>query len=113
MPKLSLLDYFTSRGQQRALESYGRFATGTAWSVPMKMDLYDLSREAFTVAGSLPAFQNIYDNLVSYWQVFRPHRAGECWDAASIFDNIRREMSGFGYTDGASLLTLVQDKRHS
>ena len=55
MPKASLQDFFRKHGQQRALQAYGEFATGSAWSVPMKMDLYELSREAFAGAGGVSA----------------------------------------------------------
>jgi hypothetical protein len=109
----ALKDYFTTLGQRRALEAYSEFAKGTAWSVPLKMDLYDLSREAFTATGSLPAFERIYNNLVSYWQVFRPHGADECWNAAQIFEAVRRELVGFDHASGVSLANFDNDKRHS
>jgi hypothetical protein len=111
--KLALKDYFTKQGQQRALEAYSGFAKGTAWSVPLKMDLYDLSREAFSGAGSLGAFEHIYNNLASYWQVFRPHGADECWDAARTFEVIRREFNEFDYASGTSLTNLNGDKKHA
>ena len=110
MAKQALQDYFTKHGQQRALEAYSEFAMGTAWSVPLKMDLYDLSREAFSGAGSLQAFERIYNNLVSYWQVFRPHGGEECWDAARIFETVRRELAGFDYSSGVSLASFMGDK---
>jgi hypothetical protein len=109
----TLKDYFTASGQRRALVAYADFEKGSAWSVPLKMDLYDLSREAFATTGSLLAFARIYDNLVSYWQVFRPHGAAECWDAARIFEAIRRELAGFDHANGVSLMNFDNDKRHS
>lgn len=109
----SLKDYFTASGQQRALAVYADFAKGSAWSVPLKMDLYDLSQEAFTGTGSLPAFEKICSNLVSYWQVFRPHGADECWDAARIFEAMRHELAGFDYASGVTLASSNNDKRRS
>ena len=113
MSKLTLSNYFTKQGQRRALDAYSEFATGSAWSVPMKMDLYELSCEAFAGTGSLSAFERIYNNLVSYWQVFRPHGADQCWDAARIFETLRRELSGFSQSDGANLVNFDRNKRHS
>jgi hypothetical protein len=49
--KTALKDYFTTGGQRRALVAYAEFANGSAWSVPLKMELYDLSREALGVRG--------------------------------------------------------------
>lgn len=113
MATAALKDYFTASGQPRALAAYADFAKGSAWSVPLKMDLYDLSREAFTGTGSLSAFEKIYSNLVSHWQVFRPHGADECWDAARIFETMRRELAGFDYVSGVSLASFDNDRRHS
>ena len=111
-----LLHYFQPKGQQRALEAYAKFATGSAWSVPMKMDLYEASRVAFDVASppekAFAAFEGIYSNLISYWQIFRPHGAEQCWPARVIFDKIRKEFVGFGWNDPIQLPNFLDSRKH-
>jgi len=109
----SLRDYFTTRGQAQALGAYAAFATGSAWSVSHKMDMYDLSREAFSGAGKLEAFTRIYGNLVSSWQVFRPHSPEDCWNAATIFEALRKELAGFDHASGMNLINFNHQRRHS
>ena len=76
-----------------ALRAYGASAKSFAWSIPHKMDLYCHARTAFGWStdnspttplsyttstttnddeAQVNAFQFIYDQLSSYWQVFRP-----------------------------------------
>jgi hypothetical protein len=115
MPR-PIKDYFQPHGQKRALEAYASFAGGSAWSIPMKMDLYVSSRAAFnpenTDVVAFTAFEAIYGNLVSYWQVFRPHGADECWPARQIFDTIKQHFAGFGWGGPVSLTNLLSDGKH-
>src|SRR5688572_21285232 len=113
MPRLQLKAYFTKSGQQKALDAYAKFATGTAWSVAMKMDLYEWGRQAFSGDGDLAAFTRIYDNLVSHWQVFRPHGTEQCWPPEKIFATVRQELKGFDYSSGTNLMTFEKQKRHA
>lgn len=108
MGATSLSEYFTPAGQQRALEAYGRFATGTAWSVPMKMELYAESRKAFGGGGApegdaLAAFTKIYQNLKSYWQVFRSSKRITPWTAERTFDEFRTRLDAFSQSSGVTL----------
>src|SRR5688500_3841942 len=91
--------FFQPKGQEEALARYGKFATGSAWSVPHKMDLYDSARTAFDEAVSddaaFEAFEKIYGSLSSYWQVFRPQGASRCWSSRQIFDAVRKELAEY------------------
>jgi len=112
----SLRSYFTKPGQRQALEAYGEFAKGTAWSVPLKMDLYDLSSAAFTAEDSIAAFEAftcIYKSLTGYWQVFRPHGADKCWTPRQIFDAMRREFAPFAGKTGSALPGFLACGRHA
>jgi hypothetical protein len=104
-------DYFTADGQKRALNAYAEFAV--AWPIWEKMELYNLSREAFCGAGGLPAFAKIYDRLNANWQIFRPHGADRCWKPGRIFETLRAEFTGFNYASGVTLVTFSHDKRAS
>jgi hypothetical protein len=112
----SIKDYFQPHGQKRALQAYATFAGGSAWSVPMKVDLYVASRVAFspgrTDADAFEAFETIYRTLVSYWQVFRPHGADECWPARRIFETIKQQFAEFGWRGAVSLLNVLSSGRH-
>jgi hypothetical protein len=116
MPAPTLRECFQPKGQRRALEAYAKFAGGSAWSVPMKMDLYAASRAAFdptaTDSEAFAAFESIYGNLVSYWQVFRPHGASECWPARQIFEAIKKQFGDFAWGGSVSLPTLLSSRRH-
>lgn len=113
MAKAALKDYFTQHGQRRALEAYSKFAKGTAWSVELKMDLYDLAKKAFSNAGNFAAFESNYNNLNSHWQVFRPHGAELCWPAPKIFEVVCHELPGFEQASGVSLMNFDGSKKHA
>jgi hypothetical protein len=84
--------------------------------MPMKIDLYAASRLAFDPATpnaeGLKAFEAIYGNLVSYWQVFRPHGTAESWTARQIFDAIKNEFSEFAWGSSATLPNFLNSGRH-
>jgi hypothetical protein len=102
MPITQIMNYFQPHGQRRALEAYIKFATGSAWSVSSKMELYEASRAAFASAPAEEGFQSfqvIYDTLRRYWQVFRTSKTDpdtSPWTARDIFNKIRKEFAGYG-----------------
>lgn len=116
MAKASLRDYFQPAGQRRALEAYSGFAGSSAWSVPLKMDLYEASRVAFhTGEGDderIKAFEKVYGNLVSSWQVFRPHGVAGSWTARTIYDKIGEHFALFAWGGPVSLPTLYGSGKH-
>src|SRR4051794_33430748 len=109
-------DYFTPKGQRKALVSYGSFAAGTAGAGAVKMQLYGLSRTAFgSDAGEderYAAFEKIYQELNSYWTVYRPHGAELCWPPRRIYDTMIKEFSEFSQSTGITLRGFVR-KYHS
>jgi hypothetical protein len=111
MSKKKLQDYFIPPGQQEALQAYAAFATGSAWSVPHKMDLYAAAQKAFcTPSGAAPAleaFREIYNSLRGYWQVFRPHGAEGCWSVEKLFEMLTRELSDFSPVSGVTMLNIT------
>jgi hypothetical protein len=119
MATTPLLHYFQPKGQHRALEAYIKFATGSAWSVSSKMDLYGASRTAFDPRASpeqgFLAFKTIYDTLRGYWQVFRTSKRDSDespWTATDIFERIRKEFVGFGWDDPVQLPNLLASGKH-
>ena len=114
---MDIRKYFELDGQRRALDGYSRFARGrNHWSVHEKLELYEASRLAFDPTApkdtALRIFTNeIYNNLESYWQVFRTRLPGTHWTPQQTFDTIKREFSHFAWDSSVTLLNLTtQDK---
>lgn len=119
MGKTTLREYFQQHGHRRALDAYTRFATGSAWSVCSKMELYDASRTAYDpqtpTEQAFESFQTIYDTLKGYWQVFRTSKRDldeSPWSAKEIFDKIRIEFAGYGWNDPIVLPTFFETGKH-
>jgi len=74
---------------ERALRGYCERAKNRAWLVSSKARLYALAETAFDPAKpDLDAFREIYEELRSYWQVFR---RGHRWPSQQVFDVLLSE----------------------
>jgi hypothetical protein len=117
MTSTVIREFYQPHGQRRALEAYSRFATGTAWSVPAKMNLYKASRAAFSLATADKAcafaeFETIYNELRGYWQVFRSSVPAEPWSARTVYDTIRMEFVEFSWGGPITLPTFFASGKH-
>jgi hypothetical protein len=112
---MTLRDYFQPEGQQRALATYGTFASDQDWAIREKMDLYEASRLAFDPTtddtGAFGAFEKIYNTLAGSWQMFRPHSPLVCWPSRRIFETIRTEFSEFRWDSSVNLTNFINGTR--
>lgn len=110
MADYKLARYFRAPDTRRALDSYAGAARQRHWPTQEKLELYGDAKSAADT--SLPpeerrtAFGRIYDNLRSYWQVFRPADPARCWNADRIFDVLDGECRGCSRQSDLTLLNL-------
>jgi hypothetical protein len=103
-------DYFVEPSLTRsALASYARQSAMFGWPITHKLDLYNAAKTAFgdgarTEAERRRAFATIYENLRTYWQVFRPF--GPHWNDSEVFDAISTRMAQYSRDTGMTLVTL-------
>ena len=90
---MRLSQFYTTQHIEQALDSY-LSAVPVNWSVSHKLDLYNHAYTAFEAECSQTdkqvAFNYIYGNLRSDWQVFR-NAAGPCWSAEKTFHTLTTE----------------------
>jgi hypothetical protein len=84
---MRLAQFYTAPYLDDALEAYATNVP-SAWSARHKLDLYRHAKIAFESDEPAPArqaaFNQIYANLDSYWQVFR-NASGPCWGPSETF----------------------------
>ncbi|MFN3648197.1 MAG: hypothetical protein ACK47B_01350 [Armatimonadota bacterium] len=90
---MSLQDYFRPENVSVALDAYAA-ATSTDrlnWPIPRKLALYAFAKDAFDSnlgeQQRVQAFDLIYEELRSYWGVFR-NPGGGYWDSATVYQTL-------------------------
>jgi hypothetical protein len=101
--------YFSPPLLQQALNSYSKHSAQLGWPLTHKLDLYNRAKVAFgagkeSQAERREAFEEIYENLRRFWQVFRP--GGSHWTSAQIFEALVATMAPYSRVAGATLLRL-------
>ena len=108
----SLSQAFSPAGLRKSLDAYSRFAGTSEWSIGHKLDLYAAGRRAFD-GGERAAFEQVYESLRKYWQVFRPHRPEVCWERERIYDTLLAALGAYKWTGSMDLVSFAgSGKRH-
>jgi hypothetical protein len=110
MAKLAkLIEYFQSQMYQDALTRYQEVAEKRKWSIRDKFRMYNWAKLAFESQAQpgdqIWAFGEIYDQLRSYWQVFRNARYGY-WSDQEIFAALTQHCRVCARQGRHSLLTV-------
>jgi hypothetical protein len=107
--------YFQSvEAQERALDACRGFLGAKDWGVGERLDLYDISRQAFDAKApadtAIGLFRQIYDQLVrparaGGWGIGR-NAAGPLWTAEQTFQNLKAGLSSFSWGGPVSLINF-------
>jgi hypothetical protein len=104
-----LAEYFRSGLRERAWERYAVLLR--KWPISHKADLYAHAARAFDPslpdAGRRGAFEYVYDSLRGYWQIFRPAKPHQYWDAATVFRVLSTELGALSRPSGVTLATVA------
>ena len=107
MPEL--FRFFQKPLFERALDSYTTFAESAGWSIEHKLEMYNRAKAAFDSdldeRERRAAFQQIYHDLKSYWQVFR--NASLYWSADKTFEVLTNDCQAISRQSGLTLMTLL------
>jgi hypothetical protein len=108
---MHLQEHFQEPYIERALTAY--VTARPSWNINAKIDLYRRADIAFDLDQpedvSRAAFQSIYDELRSHWQVFR--NANVYWDANTLFDVLTVRCHATSRAGGLTLAHL-EDAQH-
>ena len=102
----SLAPFFKAPLYKNALASYAREAKSLKWDISDKLKLYNWAKQAFesdlTEEEQMIAFTAIYQELKSYWQVFRGARS-EYWSSSEIYKALKQHTTACSRQNELSL----------
>jgi len=112
---MRLKEYFSKENAQEALRCYATVAAKRNWQITHKLDLYNRAKIAFEIPGQEPlkkkAFRLIYDDLRSYWKIFR-NTAGTPLPSDQVFDLLVHECAPVSRESGTTLVNIETPVYH-
>lgn len=121
---MKLEQYFTKKKVKKALESYQKSIVDS-WPIDYKLELYTKAKISFDSktkeSEKMFRFNELFENLVGNWQIFRPISKEKCWEPEKIFNFLSHELNEFGRNkdllnikeDELARLKLMLEKMHS
>lgn len=110
--KNSINEYFVGGKTSKALEKYGIFVK-KRWPIDEKIRLYLAGNVAFNPlkgpSKGYKSFNEIYDSLKKYWQVFRNDSSH--WRSKKVFDVLTKNCNRCSRNSNISLINLNEEKK--
>jgi hypothetical protein len=112
---MKLSSYFKSPHLLSALDAY-RSSVPETWTLSHRLELYSYAEIAFNSLASATekeqAFTKIYQNLTSYWGVFRGTSLSERWSAETLYSALTTECLPCGRSSGLSLASITDSRQN-